>query len=138
MLLGPLLAFLPLVLALLFPLVAFSFVAFALLRTTGRASTFWRLVATSFSFLVVVALALSRTSGCSSLVALLLPALLRLVSLLPTVVTKDVTEGSSGPREVAKSKLLLVVRETLPESLSVVALSVENHVLANLCAEALQ
>ena len=138
MLLGPLWALLPLVLALLFPFLAFSFVAFALFRTTGRASTFWRLVATSFSLLLVVALALSRTSCCSSLVALLLPALLRLVSLLPTVVTKDVAEGSSRPREVAKSKLLLVVRETLPESLPVVAFSVENHVLTNFRAEALQ
>ena len=104
----------------------------------GACERLLRLVATSFSFLLVVALALSRTSACSSLVALLLPALLRLVSLLPTVVTEDVTEGSSGPREVAKSKLLLVVRETLPESVPVVAFSVENHVLANLRAEALQ
>ena len=60
------------------------------------------------------------------------------MSLLPTVVTEDVTEGSSGPREVAKSKLFLVVRETLPESLPVVAFSVENHVLANFRTEALQ
>ena len=65
-------------------------------------------------------------------------ALLCLVSLLPTVVTKDVAEGSSGPREVAKSKLLLVVRETLPESLPVVAFPVENHVQTNFRAEALQ
>ena len=45
--------------------------------------------------------------------------------------------GLCGPREVAKPKLFLVVRETLPESL-IVALSVENHVLANFRAEALQ
>ena len=94
-LLGPLRAFLPLVLPLLFPFVAFAFVAPSFLRTAGCSGTFRRLVAASFSFLLVVALALSRSTGCGLLVAFLLPTLLCLVSLLPTVVTKDVAEGSS-------------------------------------------